>query len=674
MSSKTQRVTRNWLCALAGAAGALLAAQALAQVPLARPTGIYVLNDPSNEQSTATAYAAGLTTSSAYLNDVTGHAIFVPIAKILPSVATWGQFNWDWTYLDTLVQIAIRNGKPFSIELETGYQASSTYLQSLPVGFAAACGADCAPLFDVWTTGGDAARCVSAYIPLPWIANVQQFWSAAANALAAHLKQSGVYGSLTLVHVPGLSVYDEEIRLPTGTPAPAATDTSSCPDGRPAYPTVSTDASTTRWRSLGYSDAAVVNGFKVIASSFAQAFPDRYLGLSMFPPGNKGIDFPNLGGDSPGQVAAQIVQAVNAVAPGRINIQSDFFDSNTVDTEVGGLATQYGLATGWQSNKHGGTGAGCNGGAAGSCNPDGAAGPYFQLLQNGARTGGRYMEVWSADVVSYPQAFAAAKSAQLFQPNYEGLWWAAPPGSESGWGVNLTHQGDTIFATWFTYDTDGTGMWLVMPDGTKTGSASYSGGLYRTTGPAFNAVPFVSSLVGVTQVGTATFTFADGNNGTFGYTVNGITQSKAITREIFGSPVPTCAAGVNASATPNYQDLWWNSPADSESGWGVNITHQGDTLFSTWFTYGADGKGMWLVSTGAKTGAATYSGALYRTTGPAFSANPWNPSSVVPTQVGTATFTFANATSGTFSYTVGTVSQSKSIIRESFSAPATVCQ
>lgn len=35
----------------------------------------------------------------------------------------------------------------------------------------------------------------------------------------------------------------------------------------------------------------------------------------------------------------------------------------------------------------------------------------------------------------------------------------APAGAESGWGVNFTHQGDTIFATWFTYD-DGTPLWL----------------------------------------------------------------------------------------------------------------------------------------------------------------------------------------------------------------------
>ncbi len=378
------------------------------------PSGIYVLNENSNEQSTATAYAAGLTSSSAYQNDVTGHAIFVPIAQILPSITTWGTFSWDWTYLDTLVQIAVSNGKKFSVELETGYQSDGTYLLSLPSGFAATCGADCAPLFDVWTTGGSAARCISAFVLLPWVPNVQEFWSAAAAALAAHLKQTGVYGSLTLIHVPGLSVYDEEIRLPTGYPRPLSTDTSVCPDGRLAYTAVISDASTTAWQGHGYSDAAVIDGFETIATAFALAFPDRFLGLSLFNPAAIGIDFPNLTNDPVGYVASHIVQGITAIAPGRVQLQSDDIDTNHVLAEVTNFAALYSDLVGWQSNKHGGTGAGCNGGGAGTCGPDGPASPYFQLLQNGAVNGGEYVEVWSADVVSYPQSFAAARAAGFY--------------------------------------------------------------------------------------------------------------------------------------------------------------------------------------------------------------------------------------------------------------------
>ncbi len=379
-----------------------------------KPAGIYVLNEAANEQPTTTAYAPGLTSSPAYQNDITGQAIFVPIAKILPSISRWEDFHWDWTYLDTLVQIAVSNRKKFSVELETGFQSSTTFLHSLPDGFAAACGADCAPLFDVWVTGGSGGRCISAYVPLPWIPKVQEFWQRAAFALAAHLRRTGAYDSLTLIHVPGLSVYDEEIRLPTGSPSPSSTDTQACPDGRPAYPTVLTDASISRWQSLGYSDLAVIDGFGVIAAAFAQAFPDRFLGLSLFNPGPHGIDFPNLTGDPVGFVASQIVQEVTAIAPGRIQLQSDNLDSNFAQPEVLNLAAQYGDFIGWQTNKHAETGAGCGGGGAGSCSPDGSNSPYFLLLQNGAQNGGEYLEVWSNDVVNYPESFAAAKSAGFY--------------------------------------------------------------------------------------------------------------------------------------------------------------------------------------------------------------------------------------------------------------------
>ena len=112
-----------------------------------------------------------------------------------------------------------------------------------------------------------------------------------------------------------------------------------------------------------------------------------------------------------GYVASQIVQEVAAVAPGRVQIQSDNLDSNVIDTEVTSFAARYSTAVGWQSNKHGGSGAGCKGGAVGSCNPDAPTGPYFRLLQNGAASGGKYLEIWSADASNYPAALDAAKAA-----------------------------------------------------------------------------------------------------------------------------------------------------------------------------------------------------------------------------------------------------------------------
>ena len=181
-------------------------------------------------------------------------------------------------------------------------------------------------------------------------------------------------------------------------------------------------------------------------------------------------------------------------------------------------------------------------------------------------------------------------------PNYQGLWWASPAASESGWGINFAHQADTIFASWFTYDATGKGLWLVMT-APKTAPNTYAGTLYSTTGPAFNAVPFNPASVVPTAVGNGTITFTDANDGSFNYTVNGINQVKAITREVFGT-LPTCATATGSlAAATNYTDLWWAAPAGSESGWGINLNHEGTTIFATWFTYALNGTPMWLVVT-----------------------------------------------------------------------------
>jgi len=258
--------------------------------------------------------------------------------------------------------------------------------------------------------------------------------------------------------------------------------------------------------------------------------------------------------------------------------------------------------------------------------------------------------------------------------NYEGLWWNSPAGSEAGWGINLAHQGDIIFATWFTYDLTGKGWWLTMT-APLTSTGVYTGTLFSETGPPFNSVPFLPTQVRGTVVGTGTLTFTDLNTGTFEYTVNGITQTKPITREVFGQ-LPTCTFDIQTDLTLayNYQDLWWAAPANSESGWGVNLTHQGDTIFATWFTYDLDRTPLWLAVTAPKTATGTYSGTLYRATGLPFNAVPFLPASVIATAVGTATFTFSDGNTGTFDYTVNGVTQTKAITREVFAAPGTVCQ
>jgi len=255
-------------------------------------------------------------------------------------------------------------------------------------------------------------------------------------------------------------------------------------------------------------------------------------------------------------------------------------------------------------------------------------------------------------------------------PNYTALWWKSPADSERGWGLNLVHQGDVLFATWFTYDLDGSGLWL-SSDLHEGAPNTFSGTLYQSQGSPFNSTSYDSSRFNPAAVGSVTLAFSDPSNGTFTYTLKGVTQSKAITRFVYSTPVPTCTFGGEGST--NYQDLWWRSPAGSENGWGVNIAHQGDILFATWFTYGADGTDMWMVMDSAtKVANGTYRGSIYRTTSAPF--NAYDASRFAGTSVGTGTFTFTDGSNGTFSYTVDGVAQSKSITRYAFSSPVTVCK
>ena len=132
---------------------------------------------------------------------------------------------------------------------------------------------------------------------------------------------------------------------------------------------------------------------------------------------------------------------------------------------------------------------------------------------------------------------ARLSSNFLFEPapNYQGLWWNP---LESGWGINFSHQGDVIFATWFTYDASGKASWLVALLH-KTGPGVYAGNVTAVTGPPFNSVPWEFTQVVRTVVGTATLTFADGNHATFASEVNGFAQTKQITRQIFAPPAGT---------------------------------------------------------------------------------------------------------------------------------------
>ncbi len=276
-----------------------------------------------------------------------------------------------------------------------------------------------------------------------------------------------------------------------------------------------------------------------------------------------------------------------------------------------------------------------------------------------------------ADSFSLARVGAAAATPAV--ANYQGMW-AVPNLAESGWGINLTHQADILFASWFTYGANGKPLWMTIT-AYQQADGSFTGDIDLTGGPPFSAVPFNPALVTHTTQGAARFTFSDANNGSLSYTINGVTQVKALARFLYATPVPVCT--FNSALAPtlavNYQDMW-AVPNLAEAGWGINFTHQGDLIFASWFTYDLNGVAYWVTGVLAKSATRTYAGPLDATTGPPFNAVPFNTALVTHSTVGTATVTFTDGANGSLAYTLNGVTQTKPLTRFVFRAPGTVCQ
>ena len=125
------------------------------------------------------------------------------------------------------------------------------------------------------------------------------------------------------------------------------------------------------------------------------------------------------------------------------------------------------------------------------------------------------------------QVFAVTPTATP-AVDFTDLWWNP---NESGWGMAMAQQFGNVVLAWYVYDANGNPFWYVAPACSVSGS-SCSGTLYRTTGPAFGP-PLDPTKVQAFAVGSAVVSFIDPNNAVLSYTVDGVSATKALTRQLF---------------------------------------------------------------------------------------------------------------------------------------------
>lgn len=122
--------------------------------------------------------------------------------------------------------------------------------------------------------------------------------------------------------------------------------------------------------------------------------------------------------------------------------------------------------------------------------------------------------------------------------NYSDLWYSP---TSPGWGVHMSHVDNSLFATWYTYDTDREATYMLAPTTRQSGN-TFTGTVFDfpngTPYPQINGT--IASGGAASSVGTATLSFSNGENATFSYTVNGVSQSKALQRLVVGSVPGIC--------------------------------------------------------------------------------------------------------------------------------------
>jgi hypothetical protein len=189
-----------------------------------------------------------------------------------------------------------------------------------------------------------------------------------------------------------------------------------------------------------------------------------------------------------------------------------------------------------------------------------------------------------------------------------GLWWNA---NESGWGAAITQQSDKLFVAMYVYDTVGNATWysaFCTINGTTC-----DGDLLRNKGGVAPTTPWSGSGISATKVGTMSLQFSSNDAASMSYTLDGLSNTKQITRFIFGPPPPM---------VPGLAGIWFGAIIETRSNCTQPQNNGGRATYGQYdIGIGAGPSGAISISLAAVTGLQCTYGGNFTTNGARLNAS-----------------------------------------------------
>ncbi len=189
-----------------------------------------------------------------------------------------------------------------------------------------------------------------------------------------------------------------------------------------------------------------------------------------------------------------------------------------------------------------------------------------------------------------------------------GLWWNA---GESGWGISATQQADKLFAAMYVYDAGGNAVWYTVS--CVIVAAGCSGDLIKNRGGATPTAPWNGNSVNVVKVGSMSLQFSSNDAGTMSYTLDGLSNTKAITRFNFG-PLPPVIPGLAGT--------WFGSIIETRSNCSSTQNNGGHATYGQYdINTGTGSNGAINISLAGVTGLQCSYNGLFTTNGARLAAS-----------------------------------------------------